>query len=94
MSKGLEALKAIRNVEVCIGNDLNTATKLFEIDHEYDKAFEIIEKELKALVIIKEKDVNIDLLRKCPYIEFYNKKVNKYRQLTKEEYDLLSEAML
>jgi len=54
MSKELEALKFIKNVEVEIGNDLNTATKVFELNHEYNKAFDIVEKALKEYEMMKQ----------------------------------------
>ena len=49
MSKELEALKGIRNAEIEIGNDHNTAIKVFEIGNDYDEHFIIIAKGLKEL---------------------------------------------
>lgn len=69
MSKGLESLKFIKNVEVEIGNDLNTATKVFELNHEYDEAFEIVEKALERLETLEEDfmsltETNMELVQK------------------------------
>ena len=54
MSKELEALKFIKNVEVWIGNDHNTATKVFDISNDYDECFRIIEKALKEKVQLEK----------------------------------------
>ena len=96
MSKELEALKFIKNVEIEIGNDLTTATKVFEINHEYDEAFEIIEKELKAFEIIKEKKVDVYRLMQCHFVAEYNMTYVRKRkyELRKYEYDLLNEVLL
>lgn len=92
MSKELEALKFIKNVEVWIGNDYNTATKVFEIDHEYDKAFEIVETALKRLEKIEDKKIvgttTMDkalekfMLDNCPEI----KKKIKALEIIKEKF--------
>lgn len=49
MSKGLEALKEIKNIEVEIGNNHDSAVKIFELSDDYDECLCIIEKELKRL---------------------------------------------
>ena len=70
------------------------------ISNDYCEEFEIIEKELKALEIIKTKNVDIDYIKTC----FYDKKggfkeYNAYvghdedKELTQEEYDLLKEVL-
>ena len=131
MSKELEALKGIRNAEIEIGNDHNTAIKVFEIGNDYDEHFIIIakglkeleerremmrrfneacvpmtldnktEKKLKALEIIKEKEVNIhswyyNNCNKIPH-EIYKQsimaKTISSKLLTQEEYDLLKEVL-
>ena len=75
MSKGLKALKEI--VDYAIG----TFT-----DHErkYQKDLEIVEKELKALEIIKE-NFTITEQRQVQHKNLWN--------LTQEEYDLLTEVL-
>ena len=50
---------------------------------------------LKALEIIKEKEVNVGLLSRCANAERYNKGIcYEPRYLTQEEYDLLKEELL
>lgn len=52
-------------------------------------------KELEALEIIKEKEVNVGLLSRCATVERYNKGMcYESRYLTQEEYDLLKEVLL
>ena len=70
------------------------------ISNDYCDEFEIIEKELKALEIIKTKNVDIDYIKTC----FYDKKggfkdYNAWvghdddEELSQEEYELLKEAL-
>lgn len=55
---------------------------------------EVIEKELKALMIVKEKRVNADLLYYSKNLDDYNGNiVVDNRMLTKEEFDLLNEVL-
>ena len=80
---GLEALEQLRN-------DIENRALLFSEDK-----LEIIEKELKALEIIKEKKVNLDILTQCDSVELYNKCIHYFdRQLTQEEYDSLKKVLL
>ena len=80
MSKGLEALK-----------EINKVIPYAHITNEY----KTIEKELKALEIIKEK---ICLGGLCSSLQetknFEDYKVSYFTQLTKEEYELLKEVLL
>ena len=70
------------------------------ISNDYCEEFEIIKKELKALEIIKTKNVYIDYIKAC----FYDKKGGfkdynalaghyEYEELSQEEYDLLKEVL-
>ena len=75
---------------------------------DYLKDYETIEKELKALEIIKNKEVNMSLVHHTTNAQHYNEIVAKhelylqagefdklrFRLLTQEEYDLLKEVML
>ena len=56
---------------------------------------ERVEKSLKALENIKEKDVDIFMLRRFKTLEAYNNyaKENKMKELTKEECDTLKEVL-
>lgn len=94
MNKGLEALEIIRDAEVEIGNEHNTATKLFDISNDYDECFEIIEKSLKALEIIKNKFYFEWLFVSNGVEQFNEAQDNEENKLTKEEYDLLKEVLL
>ena len=57
------------------------------------------EEKLKALEIIKEKLVNVDLLMRCDYLDVYNMQmrvyspIHKFQELTQKEYDLLKEVL-
>ena len=70
------------------------------ISNDYCEEFEIIKKELKALEIIKTKNVDIDYIKTC----FYDKKggfkdYNAWvghdvdEELSQEEYELLEEVL-
>lgn len=83
MSKELEALKFIKNVEVEIGNDLNTATKVFELNHEYDKAFEIVETALKDYDMLAEE---YHLMRKD--YEQDRKKLKAFEMIKEKRVDI------
>ena len=75
MSKGLEALKRITLKDFILNNDSCL------------KDIKIIEKELKALEIIKEKKVDVAI--------FFEDGCARHREkLTQEEYDLLKEVLL
>ena len=84
MSKGLKALESL------------VETMPFAlIETNSMKYVKIIEKELKALEIIKNKKVNVSLLSCSEWLDFYNQEIAyKEKELTKEEYDLLKEVML
>lgn len=84
MSKSLEALKRIRQ---------ETCPATYMPDFDKDECCNIIEKELKALEIIKEKKVNIKLLLIDKDCELYNMNYG-YEDLTQEEYELLKEVLL
>ena len=85
MSKGLEALKRITLKDFILNNDSCL------------KDIKIIEKELKALEIIKNKKVDIkDIYKYADYSQYnYAMLGVPYEfRLTIEEYDLLKEVLL
>ena len=94
MSKSLDALERL----YCAGRlDLN-----YVQSQKHKQDYEIIEKELKALEIIKNKKVNVLELSVCAnyetFISFFkqwnwNGEYDEY-MVTQEEYDLLREALL
>ena len=70
------------------------------ISNDYCEEFEIIKKELKALEIIKTKNVDIDYIKACFYykkgdFKEYNAWAVHYEdeELSQEEYDLLKEVL-
>ena len=80
MSKGLEALQEIKS-------------KPFSWEKLKDN-LDIIEKELKALEIIKKKLVNLFNVVYTDTKEAYNDLVSEhYRELSQDEYDLLKEEL-
>ena len=89
MSEGLEALEELKQ-------DLTPMhfSRIEKLDR-----YNVIEKELKALEIIKEKKVNVDYLDECIRTEVYplstyNDMVEDNRKLSQEEYDLLKKVLL
>ena len=94
--KGLEALEKIRNWKCFIDFEIDTNG-----NKEFGKEIAIIEKELKALEIINNKDVNTIIIKNTNNFDDYNKsllitstkKNAKYRFLIQKEYDLLKEIL-
>jgi thiamine monophosphate synthase len=91
MSKGLEALESLET-EYYTKNGVR-----FLEFRDDDERLDTIEKELKALEIIKEKDVDIYIFQRCETVDKYNSRVihivGETRELTQEEYDLLKEVL-
>ena len=89
MSKGLEALKNIRR---------EAGFPYFSTFYDSDmwkEDFATVEKELKALEIIKSKGIDIDLLKYHKDLEHYNFSLRgRFEHLTQEEFDLLREVCL
>ena len=88
MSKGLEALKEVNKYLTkyfnrALNRPEDTLVKWTEID--------IVEKELKALEIIRNKKINLEYLKCCETYEQYKMVCSYWNEITKEEYDLLKE---
>ena len=87
MAKGLEALERLKNTLLAEGYWQDILQDVF-----------IIEKELKALEIIKSKEINIHALllhlKRFDSPNGYNALVGAKYQITQEEYDLLKEVLL
>ena len=90
MSKGLEALKEIVFNYVQVFKNNENGKQMFMED------VHIIEKELKALEIIRNKGLNTWWFKKFnSYEEYKNKGCEDLAtELTQEEYDLLKEVRL
>ena len=82
MSKGLEAL-----------HNLLDRLEIVFIETHSTKDLQIIEKELLALEIIKEKRVDIGWLIRSENCSKYNLGVGSSQALKKEEYNLLKEVL-
>ena len=103
MSKGLSSLEhligRLQNQTATILNNEKDEEKkrkyeklAFELMFE-DKA--IIEKELKALDIINERNVDVLRIKITQNVEQYNKrKIKGCKTLSKEAYDILKEVLL
>lgn len=93
MSKGLEALEVLKNIQtMTFGNsDL--------IESAYKEECEVIEKELKALEIIKKKRVNVHKFMWCIFKKYSAFHYNFYfceeddQFLDDEEFELLKEVL-
>ena len=70
-------------------------SKLKQNIKERKEKYALIEKELKALEIIKMKNVDIPMVKNCNSVNDYNEWHSQYKEmhLTKEEYDLLKEIL-
>ena len=88
MNKGLDDLKIVTNLTRLINGEL--------YDELYER-YNTIEKELKALEIIKKKKVFVAYLMKCDSADEYNTAlfmVEEQYHLTEEEYNMLKEVLL
>lgn len=100
MSKGLEELKKIKNYKewttvVTMGGYEQAKVKLAYND-ELKASFSIVEKELKALEIIKEKpQATLWLFQHCDKKMEYEDMISLFKEdITKEQFDLLKEVLL
>lgn len=91
MTKGLEALEKL------IGNKVFVSLGRTQGKKQFANDINIIEKELKALDIVKEKKVDVDILYQSVDYRVYNEKTRHcfYKKpLTLEEWCLLKEMFL
>ena len=80
MGKGLEALEDLSKLVFIYGGV---------------EQYQVIEKSLKSLEIMKEKRCDIYLLMECERLEHYNENdyLSSDQVLTPEEFDLLKEVL-
>lgn len=98
---GLEALEEVKcDMEYVTRLDFvepivrgEVRDNLFKIYHKELPHLDTIEKELKALEIIKTKKVYMTRLMSAESVEYYNKLYNDRFSLTKDEFDLLKEVL-
>lgn len=83
----MKSSKALKRIKEHLGDYKN-----------HCKDLDIIEKELKALEIIKNKEINVHALflhlKRFDKPDGYNVLVGTKYQITQEEYDILKEVML
>lgn len=94
MTKELEALKRIKNLQVCIDYEKDIVKSVDEILPNYcNKVEQALLKALeqeKVIEIIFKKRVSMFLLKCCKDLESYNySKFNHFEKLTQEEFNLL-----
>ena len=91
MSKGLDALERIKQAEYFIDFELDA-----KIKDDYKTELAIIEKELKALEIIKEKpQATLWLIQHCDKEMEYEDMLFLFKEdVTKEQFELLKEVLL
>ncbi len=82
MIKGLEAL--------CYLDDIANGRKMSLDPHKLKL---IVEKELKALGIIKEKKVNLEYIKCCETYEQYKTICSYWNEITQKEFNLLKEVL-
>lgn len=88
MNKELTPLEALRNLtQIAYGSS-------DDIDDKIKNYFELIEKSLKALEIIKKKKVDVWFILISNSVEDYNLNSGCKYPLTQEQYDLLKEVLL
>lgn len=95
MSKGLEALERLKMFPIY--QEIKRIPQQFRDKESINTDLSIIEKELKALEIIKKKVLVIPFLilhLSLNDLNGYNKEMDKKHKLTQEEYDLLKEVLL
>ena len=82
----------ISELRICLKNE-KKGTEYFK--NWWNKRFEeLLKPKVKALKIIKEKEVDIWALKYCSSLKQYNCKEDGRATLTQEEYDLLKEELL
>lgn len=86
--KGLQKIERIKKLS-CVWDAENDEFK--DAVEIVPNAFKTIEKELKALKIIKEKEVDIKAFNDLQDLQDYNYYCSP--ELTQEEYDLLKEVL-
>ena len=98
MSKGLEAFKELlesKRSYCTYGTNNMTTQEMIEMNRKENSLISIIEKELKALEIIKEKNVDINVFKLSNNWTEYNHHYIDFVELwlMPEEYVLLKEVL-
>lgn len=89
--KGLEALDRIKSFD----KTRNRSAIEYLLEQENTETyFETIEKELKALEIIRKKGIDVDMIKYHKNLDNYNFALRgRYEHLTQKEFDLLKEVL-
>ena len=78
----------------------NAINDLGYLRNNGEQDYQLVKKSLQALEIIKEKEVDVFLLKDCPNLAHYNRHfdyseyIKLTRNLNQEEWDLLKEISL
>lgn len=91
MSEGLKALSAIKSLFTQVEVDEEEGV-ILHVWQEHEKATNAIEKELKALELLKNKRVNLEYLKCCETYEQYCFICGYGREITQQEFDSLKEV--
>ena len=89
MSKELEALEIIKKASTKSSGWMDDP-----IEYVYYLEIKTLEKSLKALEIIKKKEVNVFIFLHSGDLETYNDMVEDNQKLAQEEYNLLRKVLL
>ena len=101
-----EALKCLEKVNVCLEtkedysnwekqyNTIKQALLKAQEPKQYVDELKLVENKLKALEIIKEKNVDVHWIKIINELEAYNEDKNSWeKELTEEEFSLLKEVL-
>lgn len=89
MSSGLEALAAIKSLFLQVEEEDGIILHVWQ---EHEKATNAIEKELKALELLKNKRVNLEYLKCSDTYEQYCTICSYGKEITQQEFDSLKEV--
>ena len=92
MSNAIKILEKIKRLDILYDIEMTESGEEYMKENDID--LNIIEKELKALEIIRNKEVNVAWFTYVDNLEDYNKGKFIGSYLTQEEYGLLKEVLL
>lgn len=96
LSMDRQVCDSFKLIEAALKEKENIEKTINELFSENGKVITTIDikKQLKAIEIIKDKEVNVFIFLHSGDLETYNDMVEENRKLTQEEYDLLKEVLL
>ena len=92
----MNELKRIKDTYEVLAHKVGDKCGLGELNYAEKQDFEIIEKRLKALEVIDNKNVDIGYLKRTNTLIEYNGVIgtSTHNSLSQQEYDLLKEVLL